>query len=73
LNTVKSYANWNVCYTCGIDVEEGHTSITCVRCHKLWRKPNYQEGFTGATVQEYLNTGCDLCTKEMRKSQLLGY
>jgi hypothetical protein len=26
-NTVKSYADWNVCYTCGFVVEDGHTFV----------------------------------------------
>ncbi len=49
LNTVKSYANWNVCYFCKFDVEDGHTSVMC---HKSWRKPNHQEGFTCANAQD---------------------
>jgi hypothetical protein len=28
-NIVKKYANWNVCFLCGFDIEEGHTSQTC--------------------------------------------
>ncbi len=70
LNIVKSYANWNVCYTCGFDVEDGHTSVTC---HNLWRKPNHQEGFTCTNAEEYLNARWDPCTKGMHKSQLSGY
>jgi hypothetical protein len=27
-NTLKSYTNWNVCYSCEFDVDDGHTSIT---------------------------------------------
>jgi hypothetical protein len=26
---MKKYVNWNVCYSCGFDVENGHTSMTC--------------------------------------------
>ncbi len=51
-------------------MEDGHTSIMC---HKLWRKPNQQEGFTHANAQEYLNAGWDPCTKGLHKSQLPGY
>ena len=25
LNILKRYANWNVCFLCGFDVEDGHT------------------------------------------------
>jgi hypothetical protein len=70
LNAVKSYANWNVCYSCRFDIEDSRTSIMC---HKTWRTPNHQEGFTYANALEYLNVGWDPCTKGMHKSQLPGY
>ena len=41
-NPVKLYANWNMCYSCGFDVEDGHTSQT-FPVHL--RKPNHQVGF----------------------------
>ncbi len=28
-NMVKHHANWNVCYSCGFDVADGHTSMSC--------------------------------------------
>jgi hypothetical protein len=28
-NMVKRHANWNVCYLCGFDVANGHTSMLC--------------------------------------------
>ncbi len=28
-NIIKQYANWNACFLCGFDVEEGHTLKTC--------------------------------------------
>jgi hypothetical protein len=28
-NIVKRYANWNICFLCGFDMEDGHTSKTC--------------------------------------------
>ncbi len=30
-NIIKTFANQNVCYTCGFDVEDWHTSTTCNR------------------------------------------
>jgi len=48
-NIVKMYANWNVCFTCGFDVEDGHTSKTCP-AH--WRKMNHQEGYTQENAQQ---------------------
>jgi hypothetical protein len=41
-NIIKTYANWNVCFSCGFDVEDGHTSKTCPA---PWRRANHQEGF----------------------------
>jgi hypothetical protein len=28
-NIYKRYNNWNVCFLCGFDIEDGHTSQTC--------------------------------------------
>jgi hypothetical protein len=28
-NVTKIYANWNACYSCGFDVADGHTSMSC--------------------------------------------
>ena len=39
-NPVKQYNNWNVCYSCGFDVEDRHTSMTCHFC-----KPMHQTRF----------------------------
>ena len=30
-NPTKMFANLNVCYFCGFDIKEGHTSATCPR------------------------------------------
>jgi hypothetical protein len=40
LNFVKRFTNNNVYYSCGFDVEDGHTSVTCPR---EWRKTNHQD------------------------------
>ena len=66
-NILKRNANWNVCFLCGFDVEDGHTSKTCP-----WqlRRVNHQEGFDGANANQYIAAGCDACTKAMHKSQL---
>ena len=47
-NITKTFANWNVCYTCGFDIEDGHTLVTCPQG---WRKPNHQEGFNWNNAQ----------------------
>jgi hypothetical protein len=28
-NRVKCHANWNICYSCGFDVADGHMSMSC--------------------------------------------
>ena len=65
-NIVKMYANWNVCFTCGFDVEDGHTSKTCPA---NWRKMNHQEGYTRENARQWINAGYDPCTKGMHKTQ----
>ena len=41
-NIVKKYSNMNVCFLCGFDVENGHTSRTCPQA---WRRSNHQEAY----------------------------
>jgi hypothetical protein len=38
-NPIKRYANWNACFSCGFNVEDGHTSATCPT---FLHKHNYQ-------------------------------
>jgi hypothetical protein len=64
-NVVKKYANWNMCHLCGFDVEDGHTSATC---SGHWCKPKYDEAFTCANMQQYINQGYDVCMKGMQKT-----
>ena len=66
-NIIKWYANWNVCFSCGFDVENGHTSKTCPA---PWTRVNHQEGYTYANFGQYISAGYDVCTKVMHKSQL---
>ena len=68
-NLVKVHNNWNVCYSCGFDVEDGHDSMTC---HMDWRKPGHDVYFTRANAQQKLNAGCNACTRGMHKSILPG-
>ena len=62
---VKRYANWNACFSCGFDVEDGHTSATCPL---MWRKPNHQEGYTRENSASFAVYGP--CTKGQHKTQL---
>ncbi len=66
-NIIKTYWNWNVCFSCGFDVEDEHTSKTCLA---PWRRANHQEGFDRNNVGQYIGAGHDACTKAMHKSQL---
>ena len=66
-NTTKWYPNWNVCYSCGFDVENWHTSATCPADR---RKENHQEGFTRENAQQYITAGYKPSTKAMHKNVL---
>jgi len=66
-NTTKWYPNWNVCYSCGFDVENWHTSATCPAER---RKENHQEGFTRENAQQYITAGYKPSTKAMHKNVL---
>ncbi len=66
-NPVKKHNNWNVCYSCGFDVEDGHNSQTC---QFDWQKPTHDVTFTRANAQQKLAQGCDACTKGMHKTML---
>ncbi len=66
-NLTKRYANWNVCWLCGFDVEDGHTSATCP-IHR--GKTNHQVGFTCGNMQQWINHGYAPCTKGMHKTKL---
>jgi hypothetical protein len=66
-NIVKRYSNMNVCFSCGFDVENGHTSRTCPQA---WRRANHQEAYDRSNAQQYIDAGYDACTKAKHKSQL---
>jgi hypothetical protein len=46
-NVTKQWANQNVCFTCGFDVEDWHTSATCTR-----KKMGHMDGFTRSNYME---------------------
>ena len=66
-NIIKKYLNWNVCFSCGFDVKDGHTLKTCPAPR---RRANHQEGFDRNNVGQYIGAGFHACTKAMHKSQL---
>jgi hypothetical protein len=43
----KRYNNWNICYSCGFNTKDGHTSMTC-----SFRKACHQTGFTRENAQQ---------------------
>jgi hypothetical protein len=61
----RGITNWNMCYSCGFDIEDGHTSMTCM----FW-KVSHQTGFTRENAQQYIAAGHVPCTKGMHKSIL---
>ncbi len=66
-NIIICYANWNACFLCGFDVEDGHTSKTCPA---PWQCINHQEGLDHTNANQYISAGYDACTKAMHKSQM---
>jgi hypothetical protein len=61
----KVHNNWNVCFRCGFDIEERHTSIMCPS--KKW---NHQDLFTRENAQQFIAAGYNPCTKGMHKTVL---
>jgi hypothetical protein len=59
----KWYANQNLCYTCGFNAEDWHTSATC-QC----KKQGHQDGFTHANYMQYALAGYPFCMIAMHKN-----
>ena len=66
-NKVKLFSNWNVCYSCGFDVQEGHTSMTCP-FHL--RKPGHDVNFSQQNAQQHIDLGYLCSTKNHHKTML---
>jgi hypothetical protein len=66
-NIIKKYSNWIVCFSCGFDNKDGHTSKTCPA---PWIRANHQEGFNRNNTGQYTGAGYNACIKAMHKSQL---
>ena len=64
-NPIKRYANWNACFSCGFDVEDGHTSATCPT---FLRKHNHQVKYTHDNAVAY--AAYEPFTKGRHKTQL---
>ena len=62
-NVVKQWANQKVCFNCGFDVDDGHTSAACTR-----KKAGHQDGFTCSNYLEYKHANHQFCCKAMHKT-----
>jgi hypothetical protein len=68
-NVTKRYANWNACYSCGFDVADGHTSMSCP-AHL--RKATHDIYFNRQNAQQYIDLGHPCSTRNRHKSQFPG-
>ena len=66
-NPVKRYNNWNYCYSCGFDVKDGHTLMTCPQ---TWRKAGHQITCTRENYNQFLAAGHTPCLRATHKHQL---
>ena len=64
-NRVKTFPNWNACYSCGFDVEEWHHSGSCPN-----RRGDHQNNFDRNNWQSYQEEGWNFCRRAMHKDQL---
>ena len=62
-NPVKRFANHNVCFSCGFNIEDVHTSATWVN-----QKPGHQAGFTWSNYKHYEQAGHQFRRKAMYKT-----
>ena len=63
MNKNKWYVNQNMCYTCGFDVKDWHTSAIC-QC----KKQGHQDDFTHANYMQYAQAGYLFCKIPMHKN-----
>jgi hypothetical protein len=62
---VKRFANWNVCYSCGFDVADGHNSMSCP-AHL--RKATHDIYFVRDNAAQYIEMGHPCSTCNMHKT-----
>ena len=63
MNKTKLYTNQNICYICGFDIKDWHTSATC-QC----KKQGHQDSFTCANYMQYAQAGVPFCKIAMHKN-----
>ena len=61
-NVVKRYSNWNVCYSCGFNVTNRQTSMSCPP--HLYKATHHMR-FNHQNAQQYINLGhsCSTCIR----------
>ena len=64
-NIYKHHNDWNVCFSGGFDIQDGHTSATYP-----FKKANHQQSFSCENAQQFIAAGYDPCTKGMHKTVL---
>ncbi len=64
-NVYKWYNKWNVCFSCGFNVENGHMTLTCP-----FKKLNHQQRYRRENVQQFVAVGYDPCTRGIHKTVL---
>jgi hypothetical protein len=64
-NVVKRFANWNACYSCGFDIPDAHTSMSC----PAQRKSGHDVYFTRQNAQQYIDAGRNCSTRNRHKTQ----
>jgi hypothetical protein len=66
LNVVKHYSKWNACYSCGFNVADGHTSMSC---QPNLHKATHHIGFNRQNAQQYIDLGHSCSTHNRHKMQ----
>ena len=66
-NKVKYYNNWNMCYSCGFDVPNWHTSATCDNPDK---RAGHDAQCTRQNCEAYIAGGYPICKVAKHKNQL---
>jgi hypothetical protein len=59
----KNWANQNMSFTCGFDMEDWHTSVTCPN-----KKQGHQDDFTRSNYMEYECANHQFCHEVMHKT-----
>ncbi len=64
-NIYKRLNNWNVCFSYGFNIEDGHTSLTCP-----FKKANHQTLYVRKNAQQFIAAGYNPYTRGMHKTVL---